>query len=602
MSDFIEIVQDDDVVVVEEVDAPTTVTLDNQTDIIQTFEQGPPGLAGPPGPQGPAGSPGANGNTVLYGPTDPVEVGKDGDFYINTTTDMIFGPKSGGAWPPGTSIIGPPGATGAPGTPGAPGAPGAAGPQGPQGVPGAQGVPGVDGNTLLYGPGNPVAGTGVNGNFYINTTTNFIFGPKAAGAWPAGTSLIGPQGPQGIQGVPGTPGAAGAGTPATAVPIIDGAGAVGVSTAFAREDHVHPSDVNARGVRTDTAQGLTVAQQLTGRSNIYAAPLDALAFSGMQVNGSFDVAQLGGPMDASFYCGDVWQIINGGTGVITGNVLGSAGVIPGLFNRLVIGVTTVGAGNIFVIQRIEGNRTVRLDWGTANAKPITIGFWTYHTRVGTYSGAVRNAAGNRSYAFTYTQNVSAVPEFKTVTIPGDVTGTWAKDNTAGLLLNFTMAATSQIAAAANAWAAGNFIAAPGQVNGAAAVTDVFRITGVVVLPGSEAPTSDRAPFIMRPFDNELILCKRYLQKIGGDVLNDAVFAASYAPAAGATPTNLVLYGVEMRVVPTFSFSGAWTASNINGVTPYVGSRSLSLNLDVTAAGMAFYSNPVGAYIKLDARM
>ena len=75
-----------------------------------------------------------------------------------------------------------------------------AGPQGEQGI---QGIPG---NTILYGPSDPTAGQGVDGNFYINITSSFMFGPKAAGAWPAGASLIGPQGIQGIQGIQGVPG------------------------------------------------------------------------------------------------------------------------------------------------------------------------------------------------------------------------------------------------------------------------------------------------------------------------------------------------------------------------------------------------------------
>jgi uncharacterized protein (TIGR02145 family) len=49
----------------------------------------------------------------------------------------------------------------------------------------------------------------VNGDFYINTTTNELFGPKANGTWPAGVSLVGPQGIQGIQGVAGPTGATG---------------------------------------------------------------------------------------------------------------------------------------------------------------------------------------------------------------------------------------------------------------------------------------------------------------------------------------------------------------------------------------------------------
>jgi hypothetical protein len=62
---------------------------------------------------------------------------------------------------------------------------------------GAQGLKGADGNTLLYGVGAPAAGLGANGNFYIDTAAKVFYGPKAAGAWPAGVSMV---------GVPGTPG------------------------------------------------------------------------------------------------------------------------------------------------------------------------------------------------------------------------------------------------------------------------------------------------------------------------------------------------------------------------------------------------------------
>lgn len=60
--------------------------------------------------------------------------------------------------------------------------------------------------TILYGNANPVAGTGNNGDFYLNTTSMTLFGPKAAGAWPAGTTLIGPTGSQGTTGAQGSQG------------------------------------------------------------------------------------------------------------------------------------------------------------------------------------------------------------------------------------------------------------------------------------------------------------------------------------------------------------------------------------------------------------
>jgi hypothetical protein len=53
---------------------------------------------------------------------------------------------------------------------------------------------GRDGKSVRYGTNDPVATDGTDGDFWINTTTHFIFGPKVSGAWPAGTSLVGPAG------------------------------------------------------------------------------------------------------------------------------------------------------------------------------------------------------------------------------------------------------------------------------------------------------------------------------------------------------------------------------------------------------------------------
>jgi hypothetical protein len=211
--------------IVPDADDATVVVMASAdiTTAIESGEQGPPGAPGPPG-QGSTvpGPSGADGNTILYGSSDPSSgVGVAGNFYINTSTHFLFGPKTT-SWPPGTSLIGPQGATGASGAPG---------------------------NTILYGASDPAAGTGIDGNFYINTTTHFMFGPKAGGAWPAGTSLIGPQGPQGPAG------ATGAGSPSTIPPLMNGAAAVGTSTNFSREDHIHPSDTSRVAKTGDTMTG-----------------------------------------------------------------------------------------------------------------------------------------------------------------------------------------------------------------------------------------------------------------------------------------------------------------------------------------------------------
>jgi hypothetical protein len=80
------------------------------------------------------------------------------------------------------------------------------GPQGPQGIQGiqgiqgAQGVSGENGRTILSGITAPSIGLGNIGDFYINTATDEIYGPKSGGGWGSPTSLIGPQGPPGPSG------------------------------------------------------------------------------------------------------------------------------------------------------------------------------------------------------------------------------------------------------------------------------------------------------------------------------------------------------------------------------------------------------------------
>ena len=98
------------------------------------------------------------------------------------------------------------------------------GPAGTPGAPGADGAPGTDGRTVLSGAGVPGAGLGSNGDFYIDTTANRIYGPKAAGAWGAGVSLVGPTGAAGTNGAAGATGPQG---PAGATGPQGPAGATG---------------------------------------------------------------------------------------------------------------------------------------------------------------------------------------------------------------------------------------------------------------------------------------------------------------------------------------------------------------------------------------
>jgi hypothetical protein len=67
-----------------------------------------------------------------------------------------------------------------------------------------------EGGVLLSGTTAPAAGLGYNGDFYLDSVTWLIYGPKTTGGWGAGTSIRGPQGTTGTTGTQGPQGPAGA--------------------------------------------------------------------------------------------------------------------------------------------------------------------------------------------------------------------------------------------------------------------------------------------------------------------------------------------------------------------------------------------------------
>ena len=118
-------------------------------------------------------------NTVLSGAGVPAKsLGIDGDFYIDTKSMNMYGPKKNNSWPLPVSMRGPQGPTGAAGSDGkngtsgavSVGTAGAAGPQGPAGPAGPKGETGATGpagpagsNTGTAGPAGPKGDTGATG-------------------------------------------------------------------------------------------------------------------------------------------------------------------------------------------------------------------------------------------------------------------------------------------------------------------------------------------------------------------------------------------------------------------------------------------------------
>lgn len=111
----------------------------------------------------------------------------------NQIEGAVINGVQGPQGPPGPA--GPTGATGATGPQGEKGDTGDTGPTGPTGATGATGPAGsngADGKTVRNGSGAPSSGLGVDGDFYIDTTAQSIYGPKLGGSWGAPVSIIGP--------------------------------------------------------------------------------------------------------------------------------------------------------------------------------------------------------------------------------------------------------------------------------------------------------------------------------------------------------------------------------------------------------------------------
>jgi hypothetical protein len=383
-----------------------------------------------------------------------------------------------------------------------------------------------------------------------------------------------------------------------AIPAPDTtAGAAGSSTLWSRGDHSHPA-LTAPYVRYDASQSLTAPQQQQARQNIYAAPFDAMAYSGLQINGGMEVSQeLGttGRTTAGYVC-DGWFFNFSGTMAMGAAQSSSGAQFPGfpfcIYANVATAQASLGAGDyVFFQQLVEGYRIARLQWGTVNAQSITLCFWSSHHRIGLYSGSIRNAAINRNYVFTYTQAAADVAQYNIINIPGDTTGTWNTNNTAGLNICFAVAmGSTNTAPAANVWTAGSYAAAPGQINAVAATSDIFRITGVTILPGNEAPSAARSPFVMRPYDQELLTCQRYFEWVPFSIYFQAMGASEglYVP---------IRFAVEKRAAPTLgaigsdpNAGGGSGANNNTNVGTSASIHGCAVALTSVAAGASYVFN------------
>jgi hypothetical protein len=259
---------------------------------------------------------------------------------------------------------------------------------------------------------------------------------------------------------------------------------------------------------------------------------------------------------------------------------GSVTLPVGFTNYL--GVTSLSAYSVGsseqFLQRynIEGFNTADLDWGTANAKTVTLSFWVRSSLTGTFGGSFQNSATDRNYPFSYTISSANTWELKSITVAGDTTGTWLTTNGVGIRVNFSVGSGSTYSGTAGSWGSTYYVSATGAVSVVGTDGATFYITGVQLEVGTQATS-----FEYRQYGTELALCQRYCTSFYPPSSGSIMCMGS----ANSTTGAFFVYPFQtvMRSSPSFTLVGAagnWNISDgtagqaiatlgLQSATPYV---------------------------------
>ena len=227
---------------------------------------------------------------------------------------------------------------------------------------------------------------------------------------------------------------------------------------------------------------------------------------------------------------------------------------------------------VAMIYRMEGLDAAKLEFGTANAKTITISFYVRSSITGTHGGAVGNGSDNRAYPFTYTISDADTWERKSITVAGDTTGTWATTNARSLQVCWGLGVGSTYSGTADAWEAADRNSATGATTGVLTTANAtWYITGIQIEVGASATN-----FEHRSYGDQLRYCQRYYARAGG---------TNYAQVFGAGGiANTTGSWFGFGTLPTPMRAGF--SLTLSGGTPRIQNGQAGFNASSVSASMS----------------
>lgn len=258
--------------------------------------------------------------------------------------------------------------------------------------------------------------------------------------------------------------------------------------------------------------------------------------------------------------------------------------------------TTTSAGTVpatsevLFRQKIEGYNINQVDYGTSNAKELTLSFYVKSSVAGNYGFTCwfNDSGGTNRYILrSYTINSANTWEYKTISIPANTANALGKKtNLDGMHLN---------------WDLGEGATYSGNVTGNWQSTYVNGLTGGVKIANNNGATwqitgaqlevgSQSTPFEHEKYGDTLNKCYRYFFRWKVDAAGGTYNFWNTGYAYSSNGVNIVgQLPVNMRASPTFNGGGSFRVCsdqciNVSGISL---SRANTKTPSITPTGSGF---------------